>query len=328
MPVGPIVITMAAGTGFFVIAFGAVAYHIGNILAESPSVNVLWYLTPVLALLWLDAAGVATITPGVAIGAILIISANLLLTTRADPQTAYAGTLGGICLSAFFCAYVRGTNDDHYYDMIVAATGVFAILAAFMLQRVSEKARRVSNTAVELLESVRRSAAFSDDEKLTISKRILDFVELRSRRVRNTIAIPVSFVHRTADPDVDLLSRKLVVARAHVVSFGEMVVLVMLAGLSLVIAHLSRPYSFTGDLVPVVLTGVLAFLCVKVFEEDHGDLLSEVLSVYKETELIGREDSEPTAGYRGVSVALLLAVFIIYVIVLARRHGVPFKLGN
>lgn len=319
------VLLLAVGTGIFVIAFGAVTYHIGNILAESPAVNVLWYLTPVLSLLWLDVFGVATITAGVAVGAILIITANLLLTTRADPQTAYSGALGGLCLSAFFCSYIHGTNDEHYCDLIIAVTGFFAILAGFMLNRVSEKAQRVARAALEVLEAVRRSEVLSSEERGEVTTRVIEFIEGRTMRRRGGPIGPVSPLHQVVDHHVDMLGRKLAAACGHVVSFSEMLVLVMLAGIAIVIAHVSRPDSFIGDLLPVVLTGVIVFLCVRVFEEEKGDVMNAVLAIYRRQELIGPERASVSErGVPLISIVLLIGIFVIYVLVLVRKHGIPF----
>lgn len=322
------ILSMAAATGVFVIAFGAVAYHIGNILAESPTVNLLWYLTPVFALLWLDLSGAGSITPTVAVGAILIISANLLLTTRADSKSAYAGTLEGLCLSAFFCIYVSGADNGHYYDMIAASTAVFAILAGFMLQRVSEKAQRVSNIAVDLLEAVIRSTKFTISEKHLLIQSILDYLDARLANTK-LMAEPLPKFYANADNSVDLLSRKISIGLKRVVSFGEMLVLVLLAVLSLLIAHLERPASFIGDFMPVVLTGVMVFLCVRIYEEERGGQLCEVVLHYRQSflhetefELTDNQASQPKL----ISVALLFVLFALYGIVLVRKHGLPIIL--
>lgn len=91
-------LVIIAGVG--IIALGAVSYHWANAATASPMINVLWYLTPVLSLIWFAQLGLAEITPAIAVGAILIISANLLLSVRAENSAAYAATIVALALSA------------------------------------------------------------------------------------------------------------------------------------------------------------------------------------------------------------------------------------
>ncbi|GAA3611959.1 hypothetical protein GCM10022223_30090 [Kineosporia mesophila] len=325
------VVGLAAGTGIFIIALGAVTFQIGNILATSPIINLLWFLTPVISLLWLDITGLAEITRGIATGAIVIIAGNLLMTTRADPQTAYTGTVLGLCLSIGICGVVLGDNDEHYFDMVATVAGVFAILVAFMLQRVTEKGQRVGEAAIDLLEAVRRSSQFPDEQRARLTASILTW--LGNRHVRPTRPpegteglVPPELAGK--DDMVDERARRLVASTAAVVSFGERLVLVILAGLIIVILHISRPNTFAGDLFPVVLSGVVIFLGVRVWEEHDSVRVASIRRIYG-----GPQTPEPSSGTGSrfmatVSALLLVGILALYTLTLLRVYGVPFTFAH
>jgi len=68
----------AIGVGI-VLTLASVLYSLALVNAVSPSINILWYVAPVMAALWLAFAGFTQITPLLVLGAVLIIAANIIL---------------------------------------------------------------------------------------------------------------------------------------------------------------------------------------------------------------------------------------------------------
>ncbi len=65
--------------GFIVLVVGSIFYTNSLLNAESPTIHILYYFVPVLAVIWLWMAGEATINAGLFIGGAIILAANLYL---------------------------------------------------------------------------------------------------------------------------------------------------------------------------------------------------------------------------------------------------------
>ena len=61
---------------------GATAFWYAIIATRRSTINVLWYLTPMLAVIWLSLLGLAQINPAIVVGAALIIAANIMASRR------------------------------------------------------------------------------------------------------------------------------------------------------------------------------------------------------------------------------------------------------
>lgn len=65
----------------------SIFYGYGLIVAKNTNVNLLWYIAPLLAVLWLVIIGYSTITPLLIIGGFLIIVANVILILTSHDKT-------------------------------------------------------------------------------------------------------------------------------------------------------------------------------------------------------------------------------------------------
>ena len=75
-------IVIASFIGVFIFNIGAVAITVALLKATSSSISMLYYLTPVFAVIWLYLLGMAEITPLVIVGGVIVILANLLVLKR------------------------------------------------------------------------------------------------------------------------------------------------------------------------------------------------------------------------------------------------------
>ena len=74
----PNIIIPTVGLGLALTAMGCL-YALSLSLADTPNVNFLWYLSPLLAAIWLALFGYSQITPMLILGGLFIISANIIL---------------------------------------------------------------------------------------------------------------------------------------------------------------------------------------------------------------------------------------------------------
>jgi hypothetical protein len=100
----------------------------------------------------------------------------------------------------------------------------------------------------------------------------------------------------------------------------------MLAGTVLVLVHIGRPRSLIGDLLPVVLTGVFVFLCVRIYEERDGEMITPIALVYDDEDDHHEPPPAVDSHASPVSLTLLVGILLLYILVLVRTYGMPFKL--
>ena len=259
-------------SGTCIVALGSMTYGLAHMRTMRTSINVLWYLTPVLSLVWLWWLGLAPITSVIVIGAVLIIAPNLILNIRADTGLSYAGALMGLCLSCVYTFYVpslnvavNGGDTFNLFQVLAVLAGIFAILVAFMMDRLF---KRLSDREDALLEVLSRIEAINDDQlEKPIVAFIREFMLARNFRAARrvfeervgTLAIP--------DPVILLQLRRLLLSRVNILSFGEMCVLWGLGAAIISLGCVYRPPTVIGDMIAVLLSASVSFLCLYVLEQ-------------------------------------------------------------
>jgi len=68
--------------GFVVFVVGGALYTYGLLKATSPTIHIIYYFVPILAVIWLYLAGETTLNWGVAVGGIVILLCNIYLLMR------------------------------------------------------------------------------------------------------------------------------------------------------------------------------------------------------------------------------------------------------
>lgn len=124
---------------------GSTLANIANNLSKSSNLNMIWAFSPFLGVLLLHYFGYAQTTPAeVYFGAILILSANFMLTTRTHHSIAFRFSILALCGLAFAVLFTQPLRDEPSAHYVALPLGVFGILAAFFIDRVA-RADRKSN---------------------------------------------------------------------------------------------------------------------------------------------------------------------------------------
>jgi drug/metabolite transporter (DMT)-like permease len=70
---------LSAFTGIIIFNVGSMLMRVALLRATSPTINMLYYIAPVLAVLWLYFLGMGEITPTIIVGGALVIASNVLV---------------------------------------------------------------------------------------------------------------------------------------------------------------------------------------------------------------------------------------------------------
>lgn len=117
---------------------GSTLANIANNLSSSSNLNMIWAFAPFLGILFLRAFGYADSTPSeVFFGAILILAANFMLTTKTPHSIAFRFAILAMCVLAYVVLFVPPMREENAVQYVALPLGVFGILAAFFIDRVA-----------------------------------------------------------------------------------------------------------------------------------------------------------------------------------------------
>lgn len=260
------VILIVLGVGMITFTLGNMFYTMAVLNSKKSTIIALWYLMPVLAVFWLWVSGMTEIGQEIILGSIFIISANLLITVKADNNKAYNATIVSLILSGVFCLYVPGKGMDSYFDAISVTTVFYVIVAAFMMDRLIKRDTMEEEMAVSIIHTISTIKKLSQKKADNLIDNVLkivstsDKVEINASymKLRNTKDVDLSDAHENLD--------KLALSKAHSTNFGELCVLFLIGLLAIIIALLFRPYNLESDIVGMVLSTTVIFLLFNILD--------------------------------------------------------------
>jgi drug/metabolite transporter (DMT)-like permease len=302
-----LLLAFAAGVG--VVTIGASFYLVANTIARSSSINILYYVTPVLSLMLLALLGLDFVGPSVALGAILIIASNLLIFGRADPSYAYTASLLTLMASSTYVYYFQGMDMAHFYDALAVPSAIFAILIAFMLDRVFQRTNSQEQLVIDML---RR---FDADGGPAASRWVIDVWMAKSdAAVKRLLDEAQRQLDRTKMLDLYALGLK----KMTIFSFGERFIVIVVAAMVVSLANIFRPNTDVANLMAPALSSAVVFLTFTIFDRLEArtsrSLQHGLVKVVSDRSLPEPEMTERPL-FSSVLIALIFAAFIYVVIV-------------
>ena len=170
------------------ISIASILLRHGNVSSSQPAVNALFFLSPVMALIWLSRIGIIIPrTDLFIIGAALILTINILIQWNPDEERNLAkfhkDTVSGTRLgftTFIMSIWVFGTflylrdeimpssrlvySIDEYWGLIALSATVFALILGFRIARLSARINKEDETMLNLIR----------DSQYLVRKEILD----------------------------------------------------------------------------------------------------------------------------------------------------------
>jgi|GEM_PF-4232044 len=259
MDASPTGYLIAVGAGIFVVTIGASFYLVANTVARSSSINILYYLTPVASLILLSILGLDTVGPAVALGAILIIASNLLIYGRADPSYAYTASLLTLMASATFVYYFPGLAMVDFYDAVSVPGAIFAILIAFMLDRVFQRTNDQEQMVISMIHNFNKCSESVENPALWVIRmwKAKSDKEVHDILDQARAALPSNLV-------LDLYGLGL--KKMAVFSFGEKFIILTVGAMVVSLINIFRPNTIVADLMAPALSSAVVFLTFTIFD--------------------------------------------------------------
>lgn len=304
-----ILIAMAAG--LFIVTIGASFYLVANTIARSTSINILYYLTPVLSLVLLAVLGLDQVGPAVALGAILIISSNLLIYGRADPSYAYTASLLMLMLSASYVYYFPGLAMADFYDALAVPAAIFAILIAFMLDRVFQRTNDQEQLVISMLHRFQSYEPSLPDAGLWVIR----VWKARSDREVHTI---LDEAREDLPKELILDLYGLGLKKMTIFSFGERFIVLVVAAMVVSLVNVFRPNTIVADLMAPALSSAVVFLTFTIFDRlevrTSRLIQSGLMELVQPATLKPREEMTERPFFSSILILLIFASYIYVVL--------------
>lgn len=264
------------GIGFFISTLGTAAYTIAVLRSPNTNIIVMWYLMPIFSVLWLWAAGQAPLTPNIVLGSVFIITANLVMTVKADHSLSYTAAILTMLGSGVYAYFVEGLSMNDYYQAVSVPIVFFTILVAFMMDRLirSDKLEEMKAVAIiNFIEAHAKQLKNSSEVYIAhvygmVLNNKLRKVDAHYQALRNADEPILSAVYNDLD--------ELVTSKVNGTSFAEFFLLSLIGGLTVVCSTVFRPTDIVGDLFSIVLSLTVTFIFFNVIdlqkERRHFDL--------------------------------------------------------
>jgi len=233
-----------AFNGVFIVTLGSLSYREALARSHRIELAILWYTTPVFALIWLWLAGVEALSLSLGVGATLIISANSLLHMRADTTPAFIGVFLSIAVAGTVVTMTSPQELSVYLeraslvDLVALPVGLIGILGGFLLQRVNQLHSQAQYNVMFIVDYLK-----SQNQHPTL-KDITNLVEDRH-------SLPSEIQHH---------ARSIKLGEIPVIRPGELLVMWMLSIFCMITIILFRVPNVLGDALAILTTASLTYI--------------------------------------------------------------------
>lgn len=301
-------VSILAGAG--VLAAGSVLFRQANLRSKDPSVNVLAYVTPLVALGWLSLFTEIAVENFelIVIGAAAIVAMNVLLNLRPEQQIGRFDRLGfrALVLSLWVIGAFIYSRDEllpsewltwssnMYWQILSLSATVFTLVLSFRVNRVANRTSEENNQSAALLRKLQHLFSEQTLQDVGVINSFFEAIRMNSARAREEYMALRAAVKKASPScswmdlaDIEARLDMLIHSKQQGREFGEIVAIAALAVMTVGLAILSRPelsgwHGFLVESFLVVFLSTILYLVVNLadlrrerfsglFEQDNAD---------------------------------------------------------
>ncbi|MEZ0261552.1 MAG: DMT family transporter [Alphaproteobacteria bacterium] len=321
---------LAAVTGVGVYLMGSLCYLFSVMRNPNPSIPVPDFIAPVLAVAWLWIFANAGLTDIAVVGGLFVISANLLVTVRAEEGCAYTASILTILLGGAWCYFTRGAPMDDYYDALSLTAVFYAIQVAFAWDRVLDRAKREEALELDIayaIEGLRHGktkhstlkrlvaaahAVFSTTDRIAMGITYRELVAVRKELGEDE---KTSKLYH----DIDTL----ILSKTKDILLSEVVLLCLIGGITFIGILAYRPSGLWPDMMAFIMGGAIVFIFFALFDQQAARN-TKMLQAEAEGESlchISDESFECRHEFKMVTIALLAVMLAIFFGLFRYKYG-------
>jgi len=324
---------LAAAIGVIVYTGGSLFYTLGFLGAKNPNIQVLYYLAPIMSITWLQLSGFSHINDFVVIGTLFVITANLLVTIKAEHSFSYTSSMLTLLFGGAYCYFTTGRGLPDFYDAISFTTVIYAILIAFAWDRVIARSKHVETLALDIfygLDNIRATYKKKDKKPLNnISKYISEIISTGDKQVINTVYKKVTTLKKSWNDDAirDVYRNidSLVLSKMRDMMLSEIVLLALIGGSTVFGLMVFRPDGLWEDTASVVMGAAVVFIFFAIFDQMRECNKNPMNSGNTAHSEINPDLFRPKNQFNLISIVLISMMLIVFAGLFSYKHGAfPF----
>lgn len=301
--------------GFGIIeGLGGLLYWIAVAQSKRSSIQLLLYLAPVFAFVWLYLVGMAELAAGIIFGSILIFSSNIVAHFRGEQTVAFFLAVVA-CIGFGALSYLTVVKEPgNGFGLVSVSITLYAILVGFLLSRLADRnllQRQACKDALDVL---------PESYPGPLKVRIVEFLRDSFRRNSKATVNAYETIIANTEVDEDMRRKLATVAllRVNPVSAGEMLATIFVGTLVITSGFASRPNSFFGDVFAYVLAVVVVYLTTTIIEQK--DIRLGEGRIMRISLQIQDEQDDPAFDFVVAGMSLVIGIVILVSIAIALKH--------
>jgi drug/metabolite transporter (DMT)-like permease len=319
---------LAAVTGVGVYLMGSLCYLFSVLRNPNPTIPVPDFIAPVMAVAWLWIFGHSSLTDIAIIGGLFVISANLLVTVRAEEGFAYTASILTILLGGAWCYFSTGAPMADYYDALSLTAVFYAIQVAFAWDRVLDRAKREEALELDIayaIEGLRHGKAkpallrrlvaaaqgvFATTDRITMGGIYRELTAVRGELGEDD---KVSKLYH----DIDTL----ILSKTKDILLSEVVLLCLIGGITFTGILAYRPAGLWPDMMAFIMGGAIVFIFFALFDQQAARN-TKMLQVEGDSLCrISDESFECRHEFKMVTIALIAVMLAIFFGLFRYKYG-------
>lgn len=317
----PADLPLAALTGIGVYLMGSVAYAHSILRNPNPAIPVPDFLAPVLSVIWLYAFGYTDVSDVIILGGLFVITANLLVTVRAEDGFAYTASILALLLGGAYCYFTDGRDMENFYEAISVSAVFYAILIAFAWDRTLERTKHEESLALDITYSIEqfRQDSPKDGRRYVagLVTHVNTIVSAGDRTVIGTAYRQLQDIRAALDPSPSLLKLyrdidSLILSKTKDIMLSEIVLLCLIGGVTFFGILGYRPPGIWADMMAFIMAGAIVFIFFAIFDQVSDRKKQRLTADEKAVYIIHEGLFQTRSEFKLVTIALVAVMLCVF----------------
>lgn len=320
---------LAAVIGVVVYTGGSLFYTLGFLGAKNANIQVLYYLAPVLSITWLQLSGFSQVNDFVIIGTLFVLTANLLVTIKAEHSYSYTATMLTLLFGGAYCYFTTGRDLPDFYDAISFTTVIYAILIAFAWDRIIARNKDVEKLALDIsygLDALRAAYKKKDKKPLdNLCQYVAAILSTGDKQTLNGIYTKLCKLKKSWNDDqtrpVYKNIDRLVLSKLRDMMLSEIVLLALIGSTAVFGLLVFRPDGLWQDTASVVMSAAVIFIFFAIFDQMRECNNNPLDSGNRDYSDINPELFRPKNHFNIISLILIAVMLAVFAALFSYKHG-------
>ena len=301
--------------GFGVVeGLGGLMYWFAVARSRRSAIQLLLYLAPVLAFVWLYILGLAQLSGGILFGAILIFSSNVVAHFRGEQTVAFFMAITSAVAFGALSYLTEANGEREGFLLTTASVTLYAILIGFLLARLANRNFVQRQACKEVLDLL------SDSHSESLKTSVIDYLHnsFRISASNSEREYKALLAHEEISKNMRRKLTSIALLRINPISAGEFLTTISVGLLVIVSGYANRPYGILGDFYAFVVAVVVVYLTTSIIEQKDIRLGEDQIMRYSVD--IDDDKIDPAYNFIFAGISLVVGIVVLVSVALALKY--------